>query len=72
MAVHTEEISSNLLSLVLLLAEKDVDTKILCKFINSCFVDVVVPVQIFVQLHLTQVSNTEFHKVGKVDLTIRI
>lgn len=41
-----------------------VHSLVLCGYCSPC--------SDFVQLHLTQVSNTEFHKVGKVDLTIRI
>lgn len=45
LSVHKEEMSSNLFSLVLLLAERDVNTKILCRFIHLCFIAAVGPVQ---------------------------
>lgn len=45
LVVHTEGMSSNLLSLVLLLAERIMNTKILYRLIHSCFGDAVVPVQ---------------------------
>lgn len=63
LAVHTEEMSSYLLSLVVVLAERDVNAKILYRLIHSCFGDAVVLVQTWCNFISIKSPTPNFAKI---------